>query len=134
MQWVLQDFEDTTKLAAALNRLGLSYSWHKVVPFIGELVPKPDIPDPSSVVMFGAYSLWRYAEANGLWPGVFKLNPFLHEAAWQAHLLNGPGAIIATVAQLPDRLWTMDLSGSCARWTTAKNWRELSNPRAKFFG
>lgn len=104
MQWILQDFEDTAKLAAALDRLGLSYTWHKVVPFVGDLIPKPEIPDPRAVVMFGAYSLWRYAKANGLWPGVFKLRPFLHEAAWQPHLLNGPGAVIATVAQVPDRL------------------------------
>lgn len=39
MQWILQQFEDTQKLADALDRLDISYSWHKVVPFIGELVP-----------------------------------------------------------------------------------------------
>lgn len=104
MQWILQDFEDTAKLAAALDRLGLPYSWHKVVPFTGDLLPKPQIADPNSTVLFGAYSLWRYAKAHGLHPGVFKLRPFLHEAVWHPHLLNGPGAILATVAELPDRL------------------------------
>ena len=38
MQWILQQFEDTKKLADALDRLGIPYSWHKVVPFVGELV------------------------------------------------------------------------------------------------
>jgi ATP-grasp domain, R2K clade family 3 len=104
VQWILQDFEDTAKLAAALDRLGLPDTWHKVVPFVGDLVPWPEIPDPRSVVMFGAYSLWCHAKAHGLWPGVFRLKPFLRQAAWQDHLLNGPGAIIATVARLPDRL------------------------------
>ncbi len=104
MQWILQDFEDTAKLAAALDRLGISYSWHKVVPFTGDLLPKPQIADPYSIVLFGAYSLWRYAKAHHLQPGVFKLRPFLHEAVWHPYLLNGPGATLATLAELPDRL------------------------------
>lgn len=104
MQWILQDFEDTTKLASALDRLGLTYSWHKVIPFVGDLVPAPEVANPRAVVMFGAYSLWRYAEAHDYWPGVFKLRPFLHEAAWGPYLLNGPGALIVTVAELPERL------------------------------
>lgn len=47
MQWILQAFEDTEKLATALDRLGIGYSWHKVVPFVGDLLPEPDIPDPT---------------------------------------------------------------------------------------
>jgi hypothetical protein len=79
MQWLLQEFEDTRKLAEALDRLGIPYTWHKVVPFVGELVPEPIVADPNSVVMFGSYALWRTAEANGYWPGVFKLRPFVQE-------------------------------------------------------
>lgn len=101
MQWILQDFEDTAKLALALDRLGLPYTWHKVVPFVGDLVPEPKVADPRAVVMFGSYTLWRYAARHGFSPGVFKLRPFLYEAAWTAHLLNGPGATIATLADLP---------------------------------
>ncbi len=104
MQWILQDFEDTAKLAEALRRLGLPYSWHKVVPFVGSLQPEPVVADPGAVVLFGAYSVWRYAEAKGLRPGVFKLRPFVQEPAWQPHLLNGPGATFATVADLPGLL------------------------------
>jgi hypothetical protein len=104
MQWILQDFEDTAKLAVALDRLGLPYSWHKIVPFLGDLVPEPQIADPRSVVLFGAYSMWRYAQAHNLRPGVFKLRPFLHEVAWHPHLLNGPGALVLSLADLPDRL------------------------------
>ncbi len=59
MQWILQDFEDTRKLAVALDRLDIPYTWHKVVPFIGELTPNPIIKDPNDVVMFGSYTLWR---------------------------------------------------------------------------
>ena len=87
MQWVLQDFEDTRKLACALERLGYGHSWHKVVPFVGALDPEPVIADPRAVVLFGSYSLRHYASARGLRPGVFTIRPFLREAAWQPHLL-----------------------------------------------
>lgn len=89
MQWILQEFEDTAKLAVALDRLGIAYSWHKVVPFIGELQPAPEVADPDAVVLFGSYSLWRAAEAMGWRPGVFKIEPFLSQEAWRPFLLNG---------------------------------------------
>jgi len=101
MQWILQEFEDTHKLAEALDRLGIAYSWHKVVPFVGELIPPPVVPDPESVVMFGSYSLWRNAEANGYRPGVFKLRPFIEERAWHRFLLNGPDARIVSLREIP---------------------------------
>ncbi len=41
MQWILQQFEDTDQLAKTLDKLGIAYSLHKVVPFIGELQPDP---------------------------------------------------------------------------------------------
>ncbi len=104
MQWILQQFEDTEKLAEALDRLGIVYSWHKVVPFVGDLKPEPVIENPDAVVMFGAYSLWRYAERHGYRPGVFKLRPFLHEVVWQRFMLNGTDALLLTPADVPARL------------------------------
>ena len=111
MQWVLQDFEDTQKLAEALDRLGLAYSWHKVVPFVGDLLPEPEVADPNAVVMFGSYSLWRYAEAKGYQPGVFEITPFVEEAVWHPYLLNGADSLFMTLRDIPeqfaddDRLW-----------------------------
>lgn len=104
MQWILQEFEDTTKLAAALDRLGIGYSWHKVVPFVGDLSPEPEIPDPNAVVLFGAYTLWRYAEARALKPGVFRIRPFVREEAWQPYLLNGADALFLTLQDVPAKL------------------------------
>lgn len=104
MQWILQEFNDTRKLAEALDRLGIPYTWHKVVPFTGELIPMPAVADPGSVVMFGAYSLWRHAEANGYWPGVFKLRPFVQEKVWHPYLLNGADAQFMTLKEVPERL------------------------------
>jgi hypothetical protein len=104
MQWLLQEFEDTRKLAEALDRLEIPYTWHKVVPFVGELVPGPIVADPNSVVMFGSYALWRSAEANGYRPGVFKLRPFVHEEVWHPYLLNGADALFTTLRDIPGRL------------------------------
>ncbi len=89
MQWILQKFEDTEKLSSALDRLGIVYTWHKVVPFVGELDPEPEVADPNAVVLFGSYSLWRMAQAKKWSPGVFTIEPFLSQGVWRKHLLNG---------------------------------------------
>ncbi|MCA3486935.1 MAG: ATP-grasp domain-containing protein [Rhodobacter sp.] len=104
MQWILQAFEDTQKLAHALERLGILHSWHKVVPFVGELDPEPQISDRKAVIMFGSYTLWRYAETKGLEPGVFRIAPYVHEKPWQPYMLNGPDALFLTVEQIGTRL------------------------------
>lgn len=104
MQWILQDFEDTHALAAVLERVGLSHSVHKVVPFVGELIPEPVIGDPNRVVLFGSYSLHRFAARKGLSPGVFTLRPFVGESAWRPHLLNGPDALFLSVRDIPSQL------------------------------
>jgi ATP-grasp domain, R2K clade family 3 len=111
MQWILQQFEDTQNLADALERLGISYSWHKVVPFMGELIPEPEVHDPLAVVMFGSYTLWRYAESRCLRPGVFRIAPFVHEQSWQPYMVNGPDAVFLTIGEIgaglpdDDRHW-----------------------------
>lgn len=104
MQWLLQEFEDTHKLAEALDRLEISYTWHKVVPFVGELIPEPVVDDLDAIVMFGSYTLWRYARDKNLKPGVFKLRPFVHETAWYPFMLNGSDAFFITLRDIPERL------------------------------
>ncbi|WP_422375833.1 ATP-grasp domain-containing protein [Roseibium sp.] len=104
MQWILQKFEDTAKLSEALDRLGVSYSWHKVVPFVGDLEPEPVVAERNNVVLFGSYTLWRYAERMDYRPGVFRLSPFLHQACWHPYLLNGPDALILQLKDIPKRL------------------------------
>ena len=104
MQWILQRFEDTGKLGEALDQLGISYTWHKVVPFVGDLVPEPVVADTDHVVLFGSYSLWRFAGSKGYRPGVFKLRPFVHEQDWHPFLLNGADALFLTLQEVPEKL------------------------------
>ncbi len=104
MQWILQDFEDTKKLSEALDNLEVSYTWHKVIPFVGELVPEPIVYDPDHIVMFGSYTLWRYAKKHNLKPGVFKIRPFVREKLWHPFLLNGADALFMKLSEVPERL------------------------------
>lgn len=103
MQWILQNYEDTSNLAVALERFGIDHSFHKVVPFVGELTPEPEIKDPSKVLLFGSYGLRHYAKKNNLTPGVFELRPFFYEKNWEPYLLNGPrNSDTATVREMAD--------------------------------
>jgi hypothetical protein len=94
MQWILQEFEDAFKLAAALDALGKEYTMHKAVPFVGELHPSPAVADPARVLLFGQYSLWRTAEREGWTPGVFRIAPFVDQEPWKPFLLNGGGRFL----------------------------------------
>ncbi len=104
MQWLLQEFEDTIKLAKALDQLAIEYTWHKVIPFVGDLIPEPNIKDASNVVMFGSYTLWKNAEKNNYKPGVFKISPFVHEEVWHPFLLNGIDALFLKLEDIPNNL------------------------------
>jgi hypothetical protein len=118
MQWILQRFEDTEKLSAALDRLGIAYSWHKVIPFVGEIVPEPEIADPNAVILFGSYSLWRIAQAKKWSPGIFTVQPFLSQHAWKAFLLNGNVRLLTVRAAA--KLATNDTLFLFARSATAR--------------
>lgn len=94
MHWILQEnlFKEAeyTQLIAALERFDLPYSSHKVIPFIGELVP-PAEPRAEKVICLGSYSMRHSAKAFGWSPGVYDLEPFnfvLQREAWGQAMLN----------------------------------------------
>lgn len=63
------------------------------------------------MVLFGSYALWRYAQAKGLRPGVFRIRPFIGETPWHPHLLNGPESRFVVLRDVPkmlrddDQIW-----------------------------
>ena len=74
MHWIIQDglHEDGMRsLLETLERFGLPYSTHKVVPFIGELIPDPEID--GKAIAIGAYSMKLHAARKGWDPGVYDL-------------------------------------------------------------
>jgi hypothetical protein len=99
MHWVLQEnlFKERewAHLVGALERLGVPYSVHKVVPFIGELVPPPAITT-AKVVCFGSYSMRHAARAFGWTPGVYDLDDAdfeVQRAHWGRHMLNADSLV-----------------------------------------
>lgn len=79
MHWILQEnlFKETEweTLVATLERFKIPYSVHKVIPFIGELVP-PAEPQQEKVICFGSYSMRHSAKQFNWNPGVYDLEPF----------------------------------------------------------
>lgn len=110
MHWVLQDnmFNETgyADLIDALVRNNISFSQHKVIPFIGEIVPAPTF-DTTNVMCMGSYSLRHYAQKMGWTPGVFDLEPFdftQQMVHWKDYLLNAD----SVVCRFEDAVFTSD--------------------------
>ncbi len=100
MHWVLQEniFSETgwDTLVETLQRFGIPYSTHKVVPFIGELQPDPEIEGP--VICFGSYSMRHVAKKKNWYPGVFDLfdqNFLVQKKHWGHNMLNYDSDIVA---------------------------------------
>jgi hypothetical protein len=103
MQWILQDDEDNTALAELLARMGIAYSIHTKLRDVA--IPEPVIDDHDRVVIFGYYSAQAFSKARGYKPGVFELNPYVLEQAWQPHLLNPrDSAAFVRVRDIADRV------------------------------
>lgn len=100
MHWILQNNifnEDAYDvLVQTLQRFDIPLSIHKVIPFVGELLPEPELASANAICM-GSYSMRHWANKHGLVPGVFDLEPFTFEvqlAHWGQHMLNA-GAVVS---------------------------------------
>lgn len=101
MHWILQNnlFKEIEweALVNALERFTIPYSVHKVVPFVGELLPEPML-DTCKVVCFGSYSMRHVARRKGWTPGVYDLfeqNFVVQHAAWGERMLNADSQVAA---------------------------------------
>lgn len=91
MHWILQsgfEYENGwDDLIEVLERDKIPYSVHKVVPFIGKLIPEPEL-DTDRVFCVGSYSMRHTAKKNGWKPGVVDLadeinfRNFYYNHAW----------------------------------------------------
>jgi hypothetical protein len=101
MHWILQNNlfneEAYQVLLDTLERMELPYSIHKVVPFVGELIPEPELSHYNAICM-GSYSL-RHAANKYQWePGVFDLeqeNFTVQMQHWGEHMLNADAQVCA---------------------------------------
>ena len=110
MHWILQDnlFNEAAyqNLLDTLTRFNISHSIHKVIPFIGEITPEPEL-DTHNVICMGSYSLRHAAKKNGWYPGVFDLEPYdfnVQLKHWGTEMLNHD----AVVSRFQDAVFTED--------------------------
>lgn len=99
MHWIIQNniFKESAwdEFVATLNRFGIPYSEHKVVPFVGELHPDPEIS--GNVICMGSYSMRHIAKKKGWYPGVFDLQEFnfmQQREKWGEHMLNCTSVVV----------------------------------------
>lgn len=100
MHWILQEnlFRENEwdNLVSTLTRFDIPFSVHKVIPFIGELLPAPE-PKHEHVVCFGSYSMRHTAKKMGWTPGVFDLfdqNFSVQMQHWGDMMLNADSQIV----------------------------------------
>lgn len=76
MHWVVQDnlFKDAelADLVGAFERFDIPFSMHKVIPFVGVIVPAAQ-PKQEKVICLGSYSMRHAAKRLGWDPGVYDL-------------------------------------------------------------
>jgi len=99
MHWILQEHlfgeREWANLIGTLERFELPYSVHKVIPFVGELIPPP-APADGKVICFGSYSLRHTARRFGWRPGVYDLEDAdfaVQRAHWGRHMLNAAAIV-----------------------------------------
>src|ERR1022692_3498858 len=94
MHWIIQSNmfseEGYERLLSALERLNISYTTVKVVPFIHTLEPEIDPKGP--VMVMGTYTLCNIARSRGWEPGSFHNSNFdygIQKQHWPEAMLNG---------------------------------------------
>ena len=101
MHWVLQENifreEAYDALIDVLRRFEIPFSEHKVIPFVGELMPEPDLSGESAVICIGSYSMRHSARKFGWTPGVFDIEDQdfrVQLERWGTHMLNHDSMVV----------------------------------------
>lgn len=139
MHWVLQNnlFNEAgfQRLLDTLERLGLPHSLHKVVPFVGDLSPEPEIPKGGRVIVMGSYSMAKNARRRGWSPGSFDSINLDYERQvphWGDRMLNSD-ALVCRFADVPEQpvpffirptLDSKSFSGMVTDWPSFYEWQQ----------
>jgi len=138
MWWVIQNNlyseEGFEKLLAALDRFGLPYSIHKVIPFIGLLEPEA-YPPPGPVIVMGSVSMSYHAQKRGWKPGTFlndNFNFVVQHDHWGDRMLNYDARVVrfADVPEQPVPFFirpvadSKSFTGEVTDWPSYVAWRD----------
>lgn len=138
MHWIIQNNiyseEGFNTLISTLEVLGLPYSVHKCVPFVGELDPEP-MPAQEKVIVLGSYTLALQAEKRGWKPGAFITDELDYKkqlAHWGSAMFNHD-AVFTTFGKVEPQEKpffirpvqdTKSFSGYVIDWPEFKQWQE----------
>lgn len=105
MHWILElppDRLDLTeqdysqiRLSKILEEKNLPFSFHKVVPIAGELIP--GVEANKNAICIGPYSMRNYAKRQGIIPGVYDIedmNFLVQKKHWGEQMLNSESKVI----------------------------------------
>lgn len=112
MHWILEQVPDRLdidkqslsqiKLAEILKAKNIPYSFHKIVPIAGELLPH--IPKHiKNAICIGPYSMRNYCKQYNLYPGVYDIEEFdfrIQLQKWGDRMLNANSKVLK-FEQLP---------------------------------
>lgn len=136
MKWIVQEnmFNENAydEFIDVLKNYDQDVSLHKVVPFIGELLPEAIVEDKKAIC-FGSYSM-RHAAKKFSWaPGVFDLEPFdfnVQLENWGDRMLNARAivtnfedAIVNTAAFIRPILDSKSFAGRVFEPEEFKEWQ-----------
>lgn len=140
LHWVLSGniFNEAAweELLITLQRFDIPFSEHKVVPFVGELLPDPPADlNGGNVIVIGPYSMRHIAKKKGWKPGSFDLEPYDFRQQlekWGEHMLNHDSQVVA----FKDAHWTdneprfirpindsKNFSGKMFEWDEFRDWQ-----------
>ena len=95
MRWIIQEnlYNEIgfASLISALESLSILHSVHKIIPFIHELQPEPEIDPGEKVMVMGAYTMNKIAKDRGWYPGSYLNDNFDYQLQcqkWPGHMLN----------------------------------------------
>jgi hypothetical protein len=112
MHWIIQENicqeQKWNELIDSCNRLEIPYSVHKVVPFVGDLIPEPAI-NAKVVWCFGGISMGELCKRRQWTPGVLELPEYdvQIESPWKQYYLNRD-VMFKQLAQLVDDQYVVD--------------------------
>jgi hypothetical protein len=93
LHWVIQDNihkeRGYDELIRVLEVMDFPYSFHKVIPFVGNIEPDAHFKNP--VICIGSYSMRHVAMKKQWRPGVFDMKMYNHMVCalhWKHHMLN----------------------------------------------
>lgn len=147
MFWILQNNiyseEGWHSLVEALDRLGIKYSVHKVVPFAGIMEPEPQ-PPPGPVIVMGSYTLANEAIKRGWKPGAFITDHLDYELQlkhWGHNMFNSQ-CWIGELKDVPEQHKpffirpTADskaFTGYITDWPSFKEWVEREQRQSRLY-